>query len=292
MEIQQLRYFVLSAQRGSFKAAAEELFVSRAALSKAVAKLEAEVGGPLFDRSRSGVCLTPAGQRFLEKAAPVVGGYDELEKTIGGEHGVVRVSLGIPLTWTDAFMPAVERFSAEHPDVRVSVSSWTDPECVRKLRDGELDVLVSHLPVADSADEGKVLLRTPLYIAMNEACPLAGREVLTEADLADQRIVYYTCGCNSLAWAPRIGGRSEDLDNDILHVYSLVHSGEAVFPTPLPTVPAYVEHVVCRRFSGAFDEVVMSGYIAAAAKGSARLCAACRQLRDALVLDTEAQPLA
>ena len=57
MEIRQLRYFVLAAGKDSFKAAADELFVSRAALSKSVSKLEGELGYALFDRTRDGVCL-------------------------------------------------------------------------------------------------------------------------------------------------------------------------------------------------------------------------------------------
>ena len=55
LEIRQLRYFVLAAGKDSFKAAADELFVSRAALSKSVSKLEGELGYALFDRTRDGV---------------------------------------------------------------------------------------------------------------------------------------------------------------------------------------------------------------------------------------------
>lgn len=285
MEIQQLRYFVLSARRGSFKAAADELFVSRAALSKAVAKLEGEVGVPLFDRSRSGVCLTPAGKRFLDKAVPVVTGYDELERTIGVERGVVTVSLGIPVSWTEAFSEAVARFSQEHPDVRVAVSSWSDAECVRKVSTGELDMVMSHLPVAGTADEGKIVVRAPLYIAMNRSCPLAEKEVVTCDDLVSFHIVYYACGFDDLVWAPHIGGAVEECDNDMLHIYARLHRNEVVFPTPLLTVPAYDEDIVCRRFCGELDDVVMQCYIAAEVRGNARLADACQELRDALVLD-------
>ena len=286
MEIQQLRYFVLSARRGSFKAAADELFVSRVALSKAVAKLECEIGVPLFDRSRSGVCLTPAGQHFLEKAAPVVVGFDDLEKTIGAERNTLVISLGIPVSWTEAFMPAIDRFTSEHPNIRVNASSWADIECVRKVGAGELDVVISHLPITGTADEGKVLVHTPLYIAMSADCPLAAKDVVTKDDLADYSIIYYACGYTDLVWAPRIGGASEECANDMLHIYARVHRGEAVFPTPLETVPSYDAGIVCRRYSGGLDDVVMTCYVATEVKANAQLAKACFELRDALVLSS------
>ncbi len=287
MEIQQLRYFVLASHRASFKAAADELFVSRTALSKSVSKLEGELGYALFDRTRDGVCLTSAGRRFLEKAGPVVAAYDELEQTVLDERRHAIVSLGIPVSWTEAFTGAIDRFAQARPDVRVVVSNWSDVECVRKARAGELDVVVSHLPVPDMLDEGKLLVCAPLYIAMNEKCPLASRDVVMREDLASYDIVYYACGYNSLAWAPAIGGLSEAYDNDMMHIYARLYRNEVVFPTPLWTVPDRHEGLVFRRYRGILDMVVMTGYIALSVKGKPLLEQACRDLRDALVLDVD-----
>lgn len=285
MEIQQLRAFVAAARRESFTAAAEDLFTTRAALSKSVAKLERELGAPLFERTRDGIALTAAGRRFLERAAPVVAGYDDLEAAAAGGHGRVGLTLGVPVTWTDAFMPAVERFCASHPAVDVSVGSFPDAECIRRAEAGGLDVVVSHLPIPGMADEGQPLASSPLVIAMAPGCPLAALDEVTEDDLAPYAICYYACGYDDLLWAPRIGGASESFCNDILYVYALVSRCEAVFPTPLRTVPSFVSGVVTRRFVGALDTTVMSGYISPAAKGDDRLKRACYALRDALVLD-------
>lgn len=285
MEIRQLRYFVLAAGKDSFKAAADELFVSRAALSKSVSKLEGELGYALFDRTRDGVCLTSAGQRFLDRAEPVVAAYDELEHAVNEERGHTIISLGIPISWTDAFAGAVRRFADAHPDVRVLVSSWLDVECVRRIQSGALDVVVSHLPVPDMLDEGKPLVRSPLYIAMSEKCPLASQDVVTREDLGGYDITYYACGCEGLTWAPRIGGRSETYDNDMMHIYARVIRNEAVFPTPLHTVPPRHDGVVFREYRGVLDVAVMTGYIAPSVKGRWPLERLCRDLRDALILD-------
>lgn len=283
MEIQQLRAFAAAARRGSFTAAAEELFTTRAALSKSVTRLEREVGSALFERTRDGIALTSAGRRFFDRVAPLVTGYDELERTVASGRGAVELTLGIPITWIDPFEPAVARFCAAHPEVNLTVESYSDAECVRRAQAGELDVVVSHLPIPGMADEGKPLVRSPLVIAMSPACALAELEVVSEEDLAPFAICYYACGYDDLLWAPRIGGVRETFCNDILHVYTLVHRNEAVFPTPRLTVPAYAAGIVTRPFSGAFDTTVMMGYIAPAAKGDPRLKQICYELRDALV---------
>ena len=51
-----------------FREAAEGLFVTRAALGKAISTLEAELGQPLFDRSRDGVCPTAFAASYLNQA--------------------------------------------------------------------------------------------------------------------------------------------------------------------------------------------------------------------------------
>ena len=63
--------FECSARHGSFSLAATELTTSQSAISRHVARLEKHLGAPLFERSRTGVCLTEGGRRFRD--AVVVG---------------------------------------------------------------------------------------------------------------------------------------------------------------------------------------------------------------------------
>ena len=72
MDIRQLDYFIVVAQLGSFTKAADELFLSRQALSKAVRNLEHELGQPLLANRDNHLELTDAGRTLLDDAAPVV----------------------------------------------------------------------------------------------------------------------------------------------------------------------------------------------------------------------------
>ena len=70
MDIRQLDYFIVVAQLGSFTKAADELFLSRQALSKAVRNLEHELGQPLLANRDNHLELTDAGRTLLDDAAP------------------------------------------------------------------------------------------------------------------------------------------------------------------------------------------------------------------------------
>ena len=68
MNIQQLRYVVAIANSGTFREAAEKMYVSQPSLSIAVRELEKELGFKVFRRTSSGTFLTRRGMEFYEKA--------------------------------------------------------------------------------------------------------------------------------------------------------------------------------------------------------------------------------
>lgn len=87
MTLQQLRYVVEVALRGSISAAASQLFIAQPSLSKAIHELERELGITIFERSAHGVELTEEGDRFLAYARQVVDQIDLLEAHYVGSEG-------------------------------------------------------------------------------------------------------------------------------------------------------------------------------------------------------------
>ena len=67
MNIQQLRYVVAIANSGTFREAAEKMYVSQPSLSISVRDLEKELGFKIFRRTSSGTFLTRRGMEFYEK---------------------------------------------------------------------------------------------------------------------------------------------------------------------------------------------------------------------------------
>ena len=84
MTLQQLRYLITVAERGSMTEAAKSLFISQPSLSNAIKEVERNVGFRIFNRSRSGITLTAKGMEFLGYARQVVQQMDILESKYGG----------------------------------------------------------------------------------------------------------------------------------------------------------------------------------------------------------------
>lgn len=68
MNLRQLQYFVTVVDEGNFTSAAKRLYVAQPSLSKQIAALEKELGGPLIERLHRGIRLTPSGRAFLPEA--------------------------------------------------------------------------------------------------------------------------------------------------------------------------------------------------------------------------------
>jgi DNA-binding transcriptional LysR family regulator len=125
------------AQAGSFSAAAASLGYTQSAVSRQVAALEAVAGRRVFERSRTGVVLTPAGARLLARAVRVLEELDAARREAAAEEpagGPVR--LGAFASAIAGLVPRALAGSGLH----VTVREGTTPQLVRALRAGTLDL--------------------------------------------------------------------------------------------------------------------------------------------------------
>lgn len=283
MDVRQLRYLVRTVQSGSISAAAEGLFVTRAALSKSLAQLESELGYDLLVRDRAGVALTEAGRRFYSRIVELVERFDALETDMRLDSGVVNVTVGVPTSWFSFFEERLRRLGeAYSSEMRLTVVSAADAEVVRRLERGEFDMAITHLRLADTFDDGCCILRTPLFIAMSSRNSLASREFVTEGDLETQEVYYYTCGFDDVFWVPTLRGAHGHFENDLMFIYSRVHRNEGVLPTPLHTVPEFQSDIVLKPFQGERDVIQTYCYISRVLHGDARKAVLCQKLRHSL----------
>ncbi|HTJ99491.1 MAG TPA: LysR family transcriptional regulator [Bordetella sp.] len=116
--------FIRAAQLGSFSAAARSLGLTPAAVSKNVAKLEAEIGMRLFHRSTRTLALTEGGERFLaDAAAPYAGLQDAFAQAaqLGSQpSGVLRLSVALAFG-REYLVPLLGDFLARYPAI---VPDW------------------------------------------------------------------------------------------------------------------------------------------------------------------------
>lgn len=129
-QLQGLLAFVEAASAGSLSAAADRLELTPAAVSKSLAKLEAQLGVRLLQRSTRRLALTAEGERFLEKARTALRALDEavadVTQSATEASGRVRISVGHAFgrQWVLPLLPAL---TAAHPALTIELDLENRP---------------------------------------------------------------------------------------------------------------------------------------------------------------------
>src|SRR5580658_6451956 len=135
-----LRAFESVARKLSFARAAEELFVTKAAVAQQVRLLEDEIGTPLVERSGRGLRLTEAGvagaAALADGFAMLARGARAMREAKGRGFLVINASASFAATW---LVGRIGKFKARHPDIDVLLDA--DPR-EDTLERGGADVLI------------------------------------------------------------------------------------------------------------------------------------------------------
>jgi DNA-binding transcriptional LysR family regulator len=187
-ELRQLRYFVTVAEERNLTRAARRLHIAQQSLSQQIRLLERQLGVTLFSRSTRGVELTEIGTVLLREARPVLvqaeRAVEAVRRAARGEQGELRV--GFLASVANYLMPPLVRALGErHPGVTLRTDDVTIAALVDRLREGSLDAGLSRPPLVDDL-ESEVILSEPVAAVLPERHPLAGREQLELAELADE----------------------------------------------------------------------------------------------------------
>jgi DNA-binding transcriptional LysR family regulator len=184
-----LRYFQTVARHEHVSRAAADLRVAQPSVSRTIARLEAELGVPLFDRQGRQVRLNPFGAQFLRRVdralAELDDGRRELADAAGLERGSVRVAAETLLTLTGL----LAEFRARHPTVDVRLTQTTAEAMGERLRDRDVDVCVASQPIAGPDLRTVELMREEVLLAVPPDHRLAGRERVGLAEIAGEPFV-------------------------------------------------------------------------------------------------------
>ncbi len=114
MNLQYIRYALEIARTGSISKAAENLSVAQPNLSRAVKELESSLGIAIFDRTRTGMTVTPDGERLLSAGERILREVGELETMFEGDS-VPRESLHLIFPHADYIVHALASFTRDLP---------------------------------------------------------------------------------------------------------------------------------------------------------------------------------
>lgn len=184
MELDQLRYFLKVAELGNFTRAAEAAGLSQPALSRSIARLEQELGQPVFERQTRQATLSDAGRILLDRARNILALVDDAKAQIrdDGRTGRVRVA-AIP-TIAPFLLPGFLRvFGRAFPEASVVVREDTTDDVLKRLSDGEVDVAVLARPVKAKHLKVEDLFEEELLLVMSADHPLRSKKLPRMADI-------------------------------------------------------------------------------------------------------------
>ncbi|MEO1018737.1 MAG: LysR family transcriptional regulator [Pseudomonadota bacterium] len=147
MDLRVLRTLLAVADEGSFVKGGQRVGLTQSAISLHVQTLEQELGTNLFDRSRRPPVLTAEGRIVVDRVRDIVRLYDELSVSLGSDGEFEAIELGaVPTTLTGILPPAVASLRANHPQLRVRITSGLSHELERKVVSGEIDAALVTKP--------------------------------------------------------------------------------------------------------------------------------------------------
>lgn len=178
-------------ETGKIQTAAAKLNTTQPALSRVVAKLEGQFGGQLFERTPTGVRLTPLGAKIAEQARHILREIElaesEVNSTLSGRTGNLRISAG-PM-WMQTVVPAaVREFHKTYPGIEIFLRTTNYREGAALLTNGQTDL---HCGGFDSEEPLPQFLKRDHMLNMNlgvvahRTHPIFARKNISYDDLVD-----------------------------------------------------------------------------------------------------------
>lgn len=222
MTLQQLKYFIVTANSGSIGKAAERLFIAQPSLSSALRELEAETGRKLFSRTSKGTYLTRDGEEFLRYARQVIEQVALLEERwVASKPAKPRLHI-ISQHYAfavKAFINMIRKNSFQGYDYSLQEGKAFDIiEAVKLLRsdigllykDRYYRVVIDKL-LREGGLEFHPLFTAKPHVLISVMHPLADREYLTPEDLSEYpRTSFERSDYNALYFSEEMEALRED----------------------------------------------------------------------------------
>lgn len=187
MTLTELRYIVILSEEQHFGRTAERCHVSQPTLSIAVRKLEEELGVELFERTKTKVVPTLLGEKIIAQTRQLLANTAAIKSLAeaGKDQLNSPLALGAIFTMGPYLLPQlIPHLQKQAPAMPLYVQEDYTANLRKKLRDGDLDVILVSLPFNEPDVVTQELFEEPLVVVMPQAHPLARRAEVAPADIA------------------------------------------------------------------------------------------------------------
>lgn len=192
MDERELTAFAVLSEELNFSRTARRLGLTQPAVSALIARLEADLGVRLFDRTKRRVQMTSAGTVFLEETERSLHQLSLSRRMArrAAEGKVGRVTVGFVEVAPFNVLPRlIERIAEDLPEVEIVLHEMVTADQIEALEAGRIDFGLMRPMFDTDRFEWSTVYREPFHVALSERHRLAGRGELHYAELLDEALI-------------------------------------------------------------------------------------------------------
>ncbi|MFI6602127.1 LysR family transcriptional regulator [Nonomuraea sp. NPDC050536] len=275
LEVRHLRVLCAIADSGSISRAAATLGMSQPAMAAQLRRIERQFGGALFDRGHDGATPTPLGEWLLARSRSLVPAFDELERDAKRHSSGDMIRVGCAPTRLAIYVAKSLHRLLPEADIRLRTEQTMDalPGLLasERIELATLDDYPGHELSPPQGAAYAVIAIEPLFVGLAQDHPLAGREEVELADLAEEDWAqpaqlesgpreHFWGACTESGFAPRLAyGVNLEVALDLISEGRCVGLFQATAPArervtlrPLKDAPLRFRHVLGWTTRGPF----------------------------------------
>jgi DNA-binding transcriptional LysR family regulator len=197
MDLQQFEYFQTLAKMQHVTRSAEALSISQSALSRSIARLEDDIGVPLFDRQGRSIRLNQYGQIFLKRVENIMKefyeGKQEIQDLLEPESGTI--SLGFLHTLSTNLIPdLISCFRIAYPKINFQLGQGPSHVLLEQLKSGEMDLCLIALNEGIHPIQWEKLWSEELFVTVPKNHKFADRKSIRLEQLANEPFIHLKKG--------------------------------------------------------------------------------------------------
>lgn len=194
MNLDHFVYFVELVQQNSFTKAAEKLFISQSAISKAIRSLEKEYDVELIDRTSKKFRLTSEGNLFYDSALKIISNYkyetEFLHSILKSKTGVLY--LGIPPVTITAIYPILNHYRSLYPNITLRILEVGANRIYSLVKQGTIDMGMVIQPFRDPDFFQVPVMQSDAVLILPLSHPLAIYDELPISRLKKENLLLLT----------------------------------------------------------------------------------------------------
>ena len=197
MQLLQLHYFLTVAKTEHMSQAALHLDISQSSLSKTIARLEEDLGVPLFNRNGKNIRLNNYGKFYAKEVEHALRILEDAHETIQEMAEIEEDQVSVSVMSSTILPSIFKRFYERRPNVRIQQSILPDFIAKERLMRGEIELCVSNTPITGPDIEWLPILKERLDLIVPKNHRLAHLDEIDLQDVKNERFIGYKSGLES-----------------------------------------------------------------------------------------------